>query len=275
MKSSLTQPRNGARASARFNLHDGMAAESSVPFSMRKLKRRERRAPSGSSAAFTLIELLVVIAIVALLAALVLPAMARAKERARSTQCLGNLRQWGLAFRLYADDNDDCLPRRGQGVQPLFQIDRPDDWFNALPPYLGSSSFEALLVGSNAPAARTASVFICPGARDPGGRYFLPYAMNMNLSPRNLPQPTKMSEVVSPSQVVALADAPGPYASTFPSPRAYSPVARHSSRVNLLFLAGQVQSFAGSYAGCGVGDPHRPDVRWLTGTASDAQAPAY
>jgi len=55
----------------------------------------------------------------------------------------------------------------------------------------------------------------------------------------------------------------------------YSVVARHAARVNLLFLAGQVQSYAGSYVGCGVGDPKHDDVRWLTGTASDAQATAY
>ncbi|MCC6820015.1 MAG: DUF1559 domain-containing protein [Verrucomicrobia subdivision 3 bacterium] len=224
---------------------------------------------------FTLVELLVVIAIIAVLAGLLLPALASAKAKSRSAQCLGNLRQWGLAFHMYADDHNDFLPRRGQGVQPLFQIDRSDDWFNALPPYLGRPSFEVLVTRSNAPTAHTASVFICPRARDSGGRYFLPYAMNMNLSPRNLPQPTRMTEVVRPSEVVALTDAPGPYASTFPSQRAYSPVPRHSARVNLLFLGGQVQSLAGSYVGCGVGDPLRADVRWLTGTASDEQAAAY
>jgi hypothetical protein len=72
-----------------------------------------------------------------------------------------------------------------------------------------------------------------------------------------------------------MADAPGPYASTFPSTRPYSILARHSARLNLLFLAGQVQSFAGSYVGCGAGDPDRGDVRWRTGTASDSQANAY
>lgn len=229
----------------------------------------------GNIPAFTLVELLVVVAITALLVALIVPTLARAKEKSRSTQCTSNLRQWGLAFRMYADENEDRLPRRGQGVQVLFQIDRPDDWFNALPPLLGLAPFQQLVAKSNRPVAKAQSVFICPTANDPGERHFLPYAMNMNLCPRNLPTATRVSEVVRPSTVVALADSPGPYSATFPSARAYSPVPRHSGRVNLLFLDGQVQGFAGKYVGCGVGDPRRDDVRWLTGTPSDNQASAY
>jgi len=256
------------------------------------LSRFLRSAFSSSSTgqAFTLIELLVVIAIIALLAALLLPALARAKDKARATQCLANLRQWGLAYRMYADDNGDFLPRRGQGVQTLALITRPDDWFNALPLYLNSPSYQQLVVAGKKPEPGDHSVFVCPSACgvggsatsystgqavDPDATNFLSYGMNMNLSPWNLPLPTKFGEVVQPALVVAMADAPGPYASTYPSAQPYGVVARHAGRVNLLVLAGGAQSFSGSYVGCGVGDPGRADVRWLTGTASDASAHNY
>jgi len=59
---------------------------------------------------FTLVELLVVIAIIAILAALLLPALAKARERAEGISCLNNTRQLTLAWQLYADDHDGFLP---------------------------------------------------------------------------------------------------------------------------------------------------------------------
>ena len=81
--------------------------------------------------AFTLIELLVVIAIIAVLAALLLPALARAKDKGRAITCISNLHQWGVQWNIYAGDNADSFPT---GANPDGTIDQNARaaWFNAL-----------------------------------------------------------------------------------------------------------------------------------------------
>ena len=60
---------------------------------------------------FTLIELLVVIAIIAILAGLLLPVLAETKQKGQATICLNELKQVGLAMQMFADENDDMIPR--------------------------------------------------------------------------------------------------------------------------------------------------------------------
>jgi prepilin-type processing-associated H-X9-DG protein/prepilin-type N-terminal cleavage/methylation domain-containing protein len=223
--------------------------------------------------AFTLVELLVVIAIIAILASLLLPGLARAKDKARETQCLSNLRQWTVALSLYLQENEDYIPRRGQGVQPLFIIDRPEDWFNALPPLVELPSYQALATNAVIPQPADRTIFVCPNAKPTGAAHFLSYGMNIYLSPWIRPSPHRLGEIPRPDVVAFLADGPGGYSSTAPSAMPYSVQARHGHRANVAFLDGHVANFASGYLGCGVGDPQRPDVRWQTGSGGVNQSP--
>ncbi len=114
---------------------------------------KSRSTTTGRDRGFTLIELLVVIAIIAILAAMLLPALASAKARAKSIACLSNVRQLGLATHLYLADNTDHFP---MGID--IGNNTPASWSTNLAWPLQLMGY--LSVTTNAGAARTA--FACP-----------------------------------------------------------------------------------------------------------------
>jgi len=78
---------------------------------------------------FTLIELLVVIAIIALLLAILMPALQHVKSQAQAVACQARLKEWGLVYKLYTDDNDGYFPEGWRNN------DERVIWINALRPY--------------------------------------------------------------------------------------------------------------------------------------------
>ncbi|MCC7376016.1 MAG: prepilin-type N-terminal cleavage/methylation domain-containing protein [Verrucomicrobiales bacterium] len=137
-----------------------------------------RSRPRGPRA-FTLIELLVVIAIIAILASMLLPALARARDKGKSAKCQSNLRQLGLAALLY--DEDYTVYPIGWPPAELLNQAQPPIWYRQLQPYLGRAT-----------NVSGGGVFICPssvqkaqsgeqiprGLREGGFWGFLAYAQN-------------------------------------------------------------------------------------------------
>lgn len=147
---------------------------------------------------FTLIELLVVIGIIGVLAAIILPAMHSARERARTADCMNNLKQIGLALQQYTNDFDGLLPHEDDAQDNPPQYVRC--WYYLIDPYLETRGLEE---------AEVNNVKMCPAVGKSKKSREESYRMNSQLSksedPRTFPFRT-IDTIPFPSATVCIFD---------------------------------------------------------------------
>ncbi len=205
------------------------------------------RQKSARRRAFTLIELLVVIAIIAVLAALLLPALARAKEYARRIKCASNLRQLAVAVHMYIGDSDERLPAVWDGSVGAGNNSGPGGWIYFMN-FGGPTGFD-LFRGSMYPYLESGAIIECPSDRaGSGASYAINALLSGPTSTVGLHDGIRMASVNAASTTLMFLEEAAPQSKTGDStndgyfdPRNDHASARHSGGSNLAFCDGHVQ----------------------------------
>jgi prepilin-type N-terminal cleavage/methylation domain-containing protein/prepilin-type processing-associated H-X9-DG protein len=177
-----------------------------------------QRNPIVQPAGFSLIELLVVIAIIAILAAMLLPSLAKAKSQAERTQCMNNMKQLGLAFMVYVDDNGNIMPANGSDGAGWHQ----EDWIYWRINQPAAQSLSQSAVTAAIGLKNPTNLFRCPADKDNSGRiaagskYFYSYAANGQPSSEGMLSswttgswvPFRSTSIIAPASKIMLAEEP-------------------------------------------------------------------